>query len=351
MTDYILAHPSPYDVSITLAIFDNREQVTQRIFTLRNLKGQTESEQIEEATTLMAQVASELHYITRYGIDKGTVKLNGKKAHEVVYRVYTPHIQARYFRYGVNIGFSSVYRYQWVNDRHRGFRIAKDRLSEGWQREITKQIKTVSFRLPCMAGYRTNEHFFRYQDVRKRGRKAIGWLCYYDHEDNIFNRFINRFFAEGNLAIGEKRYWSEADYRYVSVKGIEWPPPPIKKDKVRRRSKIASRPKDETDYVYLIRMGRTKYYKIGKSNDPLGRLASMQTASPYKLKLLHTFKADNAAAAEEALHHQLHEARMEGEWFKLTDGQQKVLASVTVYEDGWFVMGEMRQGIEDLFSG
>ena len=98
-----------------------------------------------------------------------------------------------------------------------------------------------------------------------------------------------------------------------------------------RKSRLASQPQDNTDYVYLIRMGRTKFYKIGKSNDPQGRLASMQTASPYKLKIVHVFKADNAAAAEEALHHRLHEARMEGEWFKLTDEQQRLLVSVTAF--------------------
>ena len=238
----------------------------------------------------------------------------------------------------------------WINGRQQAPRIAKDRLIEGWQRQPVERFKAIAFRLPCMAGHRSKEHFFQEHGVRKRRRKKVGWIFYYDQNDVVFSRFINRFYDEGNLAIGEERCWGKADARYLSVEGIDWPLPKAQKSIVPRKSKIASQPKDETDYVYLIRMGRTNFYKIGKSNDPQGRLAGMQTASPYKLKLIHIFKADNAAAAEEILHHRLHEARMEGEWFKLTDVQREILTNVTAYETGQFIIGQERLDIERLFS-
>lgn len=113
------------------------------------------------------------------------------------------------------------------------------------------------------------------------------------------------------------------------------------------KRQIASQPTDGTDYVYLIRMGRTKMYKIGKTNDPQGRLVSLQTASPYKLKLLHTFKADNASAAEESLHAKFHGVRLEGEWFKLTDAERDAIVSVKEYRDNCFVAGTLKVEADD----
>jgi hypothetical protein len=160
---------------------------------------------------------------------------------------------------------------------------------------------------------------------------------------------MNRFCADGNLALKDEKYWSKS-CSPVRIEGIRWPAYKPKKSVTPRKSQLASQPQDSTDYVYLIRMGRTKLYKIGKSNDPHGRLASMQTASPYKLKIVHTFKADNATAAEESLHHKLHEFRKEGEWFNLSDEQRSAIASVTAYEEGHFIVGGQKKSIEALFS-
>ncbi len=349
MTEFIYAHPSPYDVSITLAIFDNWEQVTRRVFPLRNLTGQTADEQIEEAASIMADVAGELHHMTGLGVDRGTVKLNGKKAYDVIYKDHAPHPQVRYFRCGVKFVFTTTLNYQWVNGRQHSLR---KRLGEGWQRQIWEEYKPVSFRLPCLPAFNANErqeHFFYFSGVKKRGRKTIGWNCHFDREDAVYTRFIERFNDEGNLAVKSERYWRKPD-SYVSVDGFDWPPPKFSTDRIPRRSKLASQPKDNTDYVYLIRMGRTNFYKIGKSNDPKGRLASMQTASPHKLKIVHVFKADNAAAAEESLHHRLHGVRQAGEWFKLTDEQQKMIASISAYEEGQFIIGGMKRSMGELFS-
>lgn len=186
-----------------------------------------------------------------------------------------------------------------------------------------------------------------YQGGRKR--KKSGYLLAYNRADPIFNRFLNRFYPDGNLSFGERRYFIP-DNAQLEIVGCQWPKSKARPKKQPRRSILASQPTDETDYVYLIRMGRTRLYKIGKSNDPQGRLVSLQSASPYKLKLLHTFKADNAAAAEESLHATLHDNRLEGEWFKLSDAQQKALTSVTEYKAGHFVVGKKTLSVKDLLA-
>ena len=351
MTQYIFAQPDTFDISITMAIYDNYQQVARRTFPLRNLQGDTAAAQVEHAAAIMNEVAGELHYITHFGIDKGTIKLNGKKASELIYKQYPPSEMARYFRYGIKINFRPVYGYFWTQGNRRAFRISADQNDGSWQRECLQRHKTVTFNLPCMPASNQNphEHFLRYSDEIKRRRKVIGWSCQYNHKDEVYLRFINRFLEGGNLAIGEKRYWG-AEIPILYSKGIFWKPPQFKPQKAPRRSSLANAPVDDTEYVYLIRMGRTKFYKIGKSNDPNGRLISMQTASPHKLKLLHTFKADNATAAEEALHAALHHHRQEGEWFKLTDEQRDTITSITAYSSNHAIIAGQSHKISTLFN-
>ncbi|HRQ39600.1 MAG TPA: GIY-YIG nuclease family protein [Chloroflexota bacterium] len=243
-----------------------------------------------------------------------------------------------------------------VDERRRNKGTGEVTTNDEPQWYIRNESKTMTFSVPCVVSFSNQpqeqrKYFFLHSGVAKRGRKIIGWDCYFDRHDVLYNRFISRFYDEGNLALGQKRYWCVSS-SYLSVRGIDWPvAPKFNTDTMPRKSKIASQPKDDIDYVYLIRMGRTKFYKIGKSNDPQGRLASMQTASPYKLKMQHVFKADNAAAAEETLHHKLHGARMKGEWFKLTDEEQKVIARITAFEDGQFIMGGGKAEHRGTFLG
>jgi hypothetical protein len=91
-------------------------------------------------------------------------------------------------------------------------------------------------------------------------------------------------------------------------------------------------------------------YKIGKTNDPEGRLQSLQTASPHKLNLLHLFRADNATMAEEELHRLLHSKRLEGEWFNLTTSEKDVLLSVECFEGKRFWIAGAGLEPEQLFK-
>ncbi|MEZ4641772.1 MAG: GIY-YIG nuclease family protein [Chloroflexota bacterium] len=349
MTDFLNAHPDPFfDLSITLSIYGNWDQVTQRVFSLRNLAGQTEEAHIAHARQIMDDVAEELHYITNLGIDKGVIRIGKKRVEETLYPELRPHEDVRYFLYGVNVAFFPVFRHAWVNEKRKRIIIHADQLDEGWERRIVERRKQVSFRLPVHATQKQEKLFFCYQHIKKQGRRVVGWFPSYNKDDELFVRFIARFDEDGNLCFGRDRYWG----KHISYfTGSFWKLPEIGGKKAPRKSQIASQPVDNTDYVYLIRMGRTKMYKIGKTNDPQGRVANLQTASPYKLKLLHTFKADNASAAEEALHAKFYAVRQEGEWFKLSDEEREKLTAVTEYRDRCFFVNGEGLTVEELFVG
>ena len=73
-------------------------------------------------------------------------------------------------------------------------------------------------------------------------------------------------------------------------------------------------------YVYLIENGSE--YKIGKSDNPKLRLATLQVGCTNKLKLLYLLEYENselALLAEEKLHKLFHASSIRGEWFRLID--------------------------------
>jgi hypothetical protein len=194
--------------------------------------------------------------------------------------------------------------------------------------------------------------FIRYVAPKKRGRKTVGWQPYLDQKDTTFQRFIHRFYEKGNLSLGEMRYFGTETYsKSPMITGVFYSPPKFEPFRPPRKSRLASQPTDETDYVYIIRMGRKNIFKIGKSNDPQGRLANLQTSSPFKLSLFHVFRADNASAAEESLHASLNSSRMEGEWFKLTNEQKEAMKTVTEFKENSFIVADRRLTAEALLKG
>lgn len=350
MTNHSYPHPMLHDISITLTIYDNWQQVTRRAFPLRNLEGQTEAEQVAHARQIMDEVAVELHYLTNLGVDKGFIRCGGRKADEAIYPSLKPPPTVKWFIHGVNIAFHPLCSYGWKKDGQVVWRVDPEKRKEGWELCQLDHNKRVGFRLPVNpASQGETEPFFKYVHVVKKGRKKTGWYLRYNANDPLFRQFVSRFHDDGHLCIGDLGYWA-ASLHPAEISGVFWPLPKFgAAKKAPRKTQIASQPTDNTDYVYLIRMGRTKMYKIGKTNDPNGRLASLQTASPYKLKLLHTFKADNASAAEETLHAHFQAARLEGEWFTLAVAEQKALLSVTEYKDGRFWTHDEGLTLESLF--
>ncbi|KAA3658655.1 MAG: GIY-YIG nuclease family protein [Chloroflexi bacterium] len=332
------------DITISLTLYTARQETTRRDFYLRNLSGQSEAEQVEHAQEIMNGVAEELHYLTGFGVDKGVIKTAGKKADEVIYPDYGTNFP--FFYDGAMFKISQAHYYAWVRDKQRSPGIIEHLLDDSWQLKVISSPKTVSFRLPSVLINETQRrqlapkdtYFFGFYPRSGRKQKKTNFHLFYDKEDPIFRRFIRRFDEDGNLSFGRERFFASENSEIV-IMSCKWPKSKAKPKRQPRRSVLASQPADDTEYVYFIRLGRTKNYKIGKSNDPQGRLLSLQTASPYKLKLLHTFRADNATAAEESLHAALHPQRMEGEWFKLSDEQKNAVLSVDEFKDGDFIAG------------
>ncbi|MBN1994323.1 MAG: GIY-YIG nuclease family protein [Anaerolineae bacterium] len=226
----------------------------------------------------------------------------------------------------------------------------------------------VSFVLPCVIGQAQSDG--PVFSLKYRTQLA------YARNHPVLHRFIARFYNEGNLCIGGRRYFVARDFegdRSLSVtlmqnacfdrgqkkfgksldniRIIQLAGKPVEKSEPTfKTSKRAALPLDGTDYVYLIRAGRRKIYKIGKSNDPPARLNSLQTASPEKLKLLYAFKADNASAAEEALHFALRDFQMAGEWFKLSDEQVAALLEIEEFREKSFVAGARLFGLNEIVA-
>lgn len=68
------------------------------------------------------------------------------------------------------------------------------------------------------------------------------------------------------------------------------------------------------NYVYVISAGPCTH-KIGISVHPEGRLASLQTGSPLRMKLVFSIETEHAANIEWRAHSILRPNRLEGEWF------------------------------------
>src|SRR5712664_604855 len=77
--------------------------------------------------------------------------------------------------------------------------------------------------------------------------------------------------------------------------------------------------------IYVARC--QEFYKIGYTqSDPVKRLSSLQTGSPYRIELLGT--TSGSQEDEQRLHEFFAPKRERGEWFRLTsDDVQSILAS------------------------
>jgi len=73
----------------------------------------------------------------------------------------------------------------------------------------------------------------------------------------------------------------------------------------------------DTASVYVVECNGL--YKIGMSGSVSRRISSLQTATPYDVKLVDTFESDVAFEMEQHLHHVFAEKNVQGEWFSLDD--------------------------------
>lgn len=67
--------------------------------------------------------------------------------------------------------------------------------------------------------------------------------------------------------------------------------------------------------LYFIQAGLDGPIKIGRAVDPRQRLAQLQTASPYELRLLASWDIEDGIS-ELAVHARFEDAHLRGEWFE-----------------------------------
>lgn len=71
--------------------------------------------------------------------------------------------------------------------------------------------------------------------------------------------------------------------------------------------------------VYLIRCGKTNFYKIGRSTDLQRRLLDISASNPHLIFLEHVIVDPQYGIIEKRLHSMFQRKRLKGEWFCLKE--------------------------------
>ena len=78
--------------------------------------------------------------------------------------------------------------------------------------------------------------------------------------------------------------------------------------------------KVEVGYVYLLRHGSRREYKIGRTINPIRREGEISVELPQRLDPVHVITTDDPAGIEAYWHRRFAEKRLKNEWFALTSG-------------------------------
>lgn len=68
-------------------------------------------------------------------------------------------------------------------------------------------------------------------------------------------------------------------------------------------------------HIYWIRLGDTRYIKIGQARNVQTRLSALQIGCPFLLRVMQSTKVDNMDVAEAHQHQMYKEYHVRGEWF------------------------------------
>jgi hypothetical protein len=71
-------------------------------------------------------------------------------------------------------------------------------------------------------------------------------------------------------------------------------------------------------YVYLVKHGSRREFKIGRTNNPLRREGEISVTLPEQLEPIHYIKTDDPVGVEAYWHTRFASKRKGGEWFALT---------------------------------
>jgi hypothetical protein len=72
--------------------------------------------------------------------------------------------------------------------------------------------------------------------------------------------------------------------------------------------------------VYLLRSGKTDYYKVGMTDqDVENRIYTMQTGNPERIEIIYTLETSMYLEIERTIHRMLSPYSYSGEWFKIVE--------------------------------
>lgn len=71
-------------------------------------------------------------------------------------------------------------------------------------------------------------------------------------------------------------------------------------------------------YVYMLRHGSRREYKIGRTNNPIRREGEIRVELPQKLEPIHVITTDDHSGVESYWHRRFEGKRLKNEWFALT---------------------------------
>lgn len=81
-----------------------------------------------------------------------------------------------------------------------------------------------------------------------------------------------------------------------------------------------------SEFVYVLRSG--PYFKIGRTTDISKRIAQLKIQLPFEVELFKVINTNYSNQVERDLHKLYAHARVNGEWFQLSDND---IATLNVY--------------------
>ena len=82
-------------------------------------------------------------------------------------------------------------------------------------------------------------------------------------------------------------------------------------------------------YVYVIQdVDISKFYKIGRTNNPSRRFNEFSHALPFKIEVVAVVQTEDAPTLEWQLHQRYAEQQQRGEWFKLHDRHVREICNI-----------------------
>lgn len=81
--------------------------------------------------------------------------------------------------------------------------------------------------------------------------------------------------------------------------------------------RLSKAPRQESGYVYLLKMVNGEYWKIGRTKTPNKRISTFDVKLPFPVECEHLIETKNMYTLESELHKKFASKRVQGEWFLL----------------------------------